>query len=490
MKTATLKVTHIGRITTVSQDFAYGFISIATVSKIDDIQHGLATTVDIYIHQNDCSSRPLRVGMLVSFDVTPDLTRAGAFRAIGAVEEIEAELLPEGQQPMEGFNALAPFAGTSTLAQADNGGYIPPTQAQAPKMKASDPATLALVSANNPAPGIPRDHTVPENVDELMVLFLQNQYPSLVSFGAHFGLDSDETEFNEQVSAATEELRGLGMDTQVGILENEAAHFLSFRKALVIMKREKLIRKDAIIPMEFLPDFFAAVPVWFHFGSDEEHRLATNGDQRGALLVPPRIRAFCSIFPNQNWVDMLLMFNRRPRTHQMYAGDQIPLSVLRRVREMLPHFDHVVIMTPYHDVAGRDWQRLSTLRNPDPYIIGVKVGVPYFFILARFSDSGTFPAHHELIADTMKFLDNNKDKLRGFNSTPGLEWLGYDPINPSRTVGDISSMNGMGVGRANSLGDHLIKTAEEALLAFEQGKLFDWLRGAKLEPVTETASAK
>jgi hypothetical protein len=169
----------------------------------------------------------------------------------------------------------------------------------------------------------------------------------------------------------------------------------------------------------------------------------------------------------------------------MYAGDLIPPSVLRRVREMLPHFDHVVIMTPYHDVAGKDWQRFSTLRNPDPYIIGVKAGIPYFFILARFSDSGTFPAQHELIADTMKFLKDNLDKLKGFNSAVGLEWLGYSPTDPSRTVWDISSMNGIGVGRANSLGDHLIKTAGEALRAFEQGKLFDWLRGAKLEPATE-----
>jgi hypothetical protein len=130
------------------------------------------------------------------------------------------------------------------------------------------------------------------------------------------------------------------------------------------------------------------------------------------------------------------------------------------------HFDYVVVATPYHDAAGIEWQNLRWERSIDPYLLGFKKGVPFFFILGRFSGTGTFPLFNELVGDTIEFLKKNKDKLSGFD---GIErqWniVGSNLVNTKNTSTGISH------------GTALFKRVNYLLKAFEQGILFDWLRG-------------
>jgi len=154
--------------------------------------------------------------------------------------------------------------------------------------------------------------------------------------------------------------------------------------------------------------------------------------------------------------------NRRVRTLKQYKGEVIPPNVARRMRKAVELFDYVVIATPYHDQAGMDWQDLQWLRAIDPYILGFKKGIPFFFILARFSDTGTFPLFNELIADTIEFLRVRKEKLDGFNLVNNPYWC------------NVEKLDMMGIPY---FGNYLMQHVGQLLAAFEAGNLFDWLRG-------------
>lgn len=123
-------------------------------------------------------------------------------------------------------------------------------------------------------------------------------------------------------------------------------------------------------------------------------------------------------------------------------------------------------MTPYHDKAGAEWDSLVWQRNIDPYIIGFLKNVPFMLVLGRFSDSGTFPLYSEMVADTMNFLRTNIARLRGFDrGGEGIYWLN----NASRHW-------------FSRMGTRLERHTEEMLKAYEQGILFDWLRGVDAKP--------
>ena len=146
----------------------------------------------------------------------------------------------------------------------------------------------------------------------------------------------------------------------------------------------------------------------------------------------------------------------------MYHGDKVPPFVARRLRKAVEAFDYVVIATPYHQEAGKDWQDIAWLEMIDPYVFGFKKGIPFFFVLARFSDSGTFPLYPEMVADTVEFLKANISKLHGFNRVSSPYWHQFGTTNK--------------YGYAQH-GTYLQRHTDALIQHFEKGDLFDWLRG-------------
>jgi hypothetical protein len=191
-------------------------------------------------------------------------------------------------------------------------------------------------------------------------------------------------------------------------------------------------------------------------------------------------RYFCDLFPSQNWSNLFQLFNRRARNLSHYKGDVIPPNVSRRIREAVQLFDYVVIMTPYHDVAGQDWQDAAWIRSIDPYVVGFKKGVPFFFILARFSDSGTFPIFTEMVADTVKYLRNNIHKLQGFNVATNPYWhnakVPGSPNPPGRSYDGLIAAD-----KPARLGHYLISVVHQALKAFDAGQLSNWMHGKPIQ---------
>lgn len=454
---------YIGRIVTAPGGEMFAFIGNNSVSLEDGSSHNLGHS-DIFLHQDECAVS-IKVGVTVDFDVISDTARGeGCFRAIGATQHVEElELIPAGQ-PLEGFDALMPFG-------QGNGNLIVAATPAQNKMKHVDPEVVKTVLANQPASGVPRDSSVPSNVAELLQAFLKFLFPSMEQFGSHFNLDVDEEELNIQMVEARTLHEEAGMTDQLALLEEELKRFLSFRKVLTLMVQENLVRRDTIIPIEYLPDFFTAVPVWYFATGDEGVGASSKAQEGNDPEVHESTKYFCELFPNQNWADMFQVYNRRFRTLRMYKGDLIPTAVMRRIREAREHFDYVVVMTPYHDVAGKDWQDTAWVRSIDPYVVGFKKGIPHFFILARFSDSGTFPLFAELVGDTVQFLQEKKAGLTGFNAATNPYW------HVAKSIHGSCCFNGVPEKHASQLGDHLKVVVKNALKAFDQGKLFEWLRG-------------
>ncbi len=447
---------YIGRIVSVPGGDGIGFIGIASVSKDAGASHKLDTMTDIFVHRDDCAS-DLRVGMELSFSVIPDKKRGGKnYRAMGAVEHVESELISGELVEFENMSLARVGPEEMKLARLPVHG----------RMKPVSEVIVEKVIANLPLPTVRRDGRQVADQEVLLAAFLKHLFPSLELFGTDYDVvKQDDGALDASIAQVVADHVALGMADQITHFREEVERFKTVRSALSFIREEGLVRNDAIIPIKYLPDFTMAVPVWFFWTADD------NVDVRSRETDPMPEKCteyFCDLFPNNRWADTFQMFNRRTRSLRMYKGDMIPPHVMRRIRKAVTMFDYVVIMTPYLDIAGSDWQDDTWLRSIDPYVVGFKKGVPYFFVLARFSDSGTFPLFNELLADTMEYLRINIEKLRRFDTVTSPYWYQDREVTSG-----------------SNLGSRLVSHTKKLLEAFDEGNLFDWLRGEESISLTK-----
>ncbi len=435
----------------------HGFIGLGSITKEDQSPHGLGTTQDVFVHQDDYGSE-LHQGLRVTFEVSPDQHRGGdALRAVDVMELVVGELVLVGED----------FGGSRALTDPRSL-YVPPTPAQG-LAKPIAPEAVEQVLINRPMPLVPRtsgERT--ESAADITRHLMQRLFPQFAALSDEEGVEMADEKFDAVIKQAIDDHKALGMETQATHMLGQAKTYKGLR--MILRSEEDLLRPETLIPMQYLPDLFTAVPVWYFWADNSTQHEAAALKSNKDPQVHPKLKYFCDQIPDQRWVDTFLMFNRRMRTLPDYKGDLIPPRIIARMRKMAGLFDHLVIMTPYHDVAGQDWQNLQWLRSIDPYVVGFTNGVPLMFVLGRFSDSGTFPLYSELVADTIAFLRANVEKLKGFN---GPE---REPINNPywhfvpRTGSPSSCFSG-------PLGNHLVSHTTQLLTAFDNGNLFDWLRG-------------
>ncbi len=390
---------------------------------------------DVFVHQDDVQGVKLAEGIELRFEMVPDERRApGAFRAINVVGTRELVV-----------------ASSHSYALADPERlYVPPTAAQMHARPVSEAMVQKAVD-NKPLSGMPRNTGA---AVEDANAFLAKVFPQFRQLG-------EGEAFDRSVKNLIAQYREMGMGSQAAQTEKQLGVYAGLKT--VLKTSDDLLQPMSILPISYLPDLFMAVPVWYRYASVAEHRSLQQQRAADDPDVHPSTNYFCSLLPTQKWADTFQMYNRRVRGIQDYVGDVIPLHVLDRIRILGPHFDHLVIMTPYHDVAGQDWQNVSWMRSIDPYVVGFCQGVPYMFVIARFSDSGVFPLYHELLAGTIQFLRDNSNALKGFNNVGSPYWAGP---------------NTRGIFRGK-LGDHLVRHVSELLGAFDAGRLFSWLREEK-----------
>jgi hypothetical protein len=168
------------------------------------------------------------------------------------------------------------------------------------------------------------------------------------------------------------------------------------------------------------------------------------------------------------------IYNRRTRPIRNFKGrDIFPpalLSVLKTAREV---FDYVVIMTPYHDIASDEWADPKWQRNIDPYLVGFRKDLPFMFLLGRWSGSGLFPLACEMIADTMGHISTHRYGLIKFEAS--AYWYRGDNEDDGYLGGDHDCDLEEGEEQA---GECVLQIfADKLLQSYEQGHLFDFIRG-------------
>jgi hypothetical protein len=499
---------YTGRVATVHHGYAF-------ILRTSVLLNGLTCTDlgdhDIYLNQFACPA-PLRPGMLLEFSVEVDSRRgAGHFRAVAAEEICEGEVLLPG-----GAHELVPglvLTGTGLI----------PTQGK----QVSDDA-LRQVRANQPFRGLKRQRgpVAPVAVDESQVIstltaYLRHLFPSLTIYDLSFSVvGTDKAAENRVIEENAEDYVGMSMTAQAQQLrdtyssyratvelltwlyenhyfragapinpeiiaslikiaqdaklpEQKVAITTQFGVATELMSTCGILGPNTVLPMCYLAEMFLALPVWFFPWSLSDITEARASSDPAVLSTT---RFFCDLMPgNQRWADLYQIYNRRGRTLEHYVGEEIPPSIRRVIREAVDVFDYVVVMTPYHDVAGSDWEDETWLRTIDPYVVGFMAGIPYMFILGRYVEgAGDFPEHSRQVADTMDYLRTNKGRLRNFNrSTEGgklATWANW-------------------VGRTdNQLGSELITQVDELLAAFQEGIVFDWLRNERPDTTFTTTT--
>lgn len=513
----------IGEVETAPNGF--GFIDIDTVRRVNGEPHGLETHADIFVPQSECAT-PLQMGMVLRFKVKPNEVKGlGHYMAVEAVEVISTTaLVPSTGPVMPGFTwSLVPSGPVRDLPVPMHAG-----------MKAIDPDLLEKVKENRALAGLPADEDEVRLTETMSIRDTFEDY-LLGLFAGFSGLagfsfaivDYDGAAQDALIAASMAENRDFGMAEQALKLEADYARFKHTRRLLAwilernllrpgtqlsplvlrslielvektggaamqgktvddvigvieFMNRHGLLRPNTVIGMEHLPDLYMAVPIWFFlFRSKSEQEQAEHNWDKAAQNfesafggITPGLEYFGTVVPNQRWANTFLMLNRRLRNISLYTGDVIPSNVMAVMREAKEVFDYVAIATPYHDMVAAEWTSVDWVNGLDPYVIGFRRGLPVMFVLGRFSDSGIFPLHSELVADTIDFLRRNIEKMRGFNTQEKgglrkhvMSWMHVQPDGAPR------------VDKIDEVGTRFIEHTRQLLASFDQGHLFEWLRG-------------
>jgi len=226
---------------------------------------------------------------------------------------------------------------------------------------------------------------------------------------------------------------------------------------------KKLFRSGTFVPVHYLPDLFMAAPVWFFAKRlAEDDGAGLSNAQKARLPLPEALRFMCDQIQSTQWSDMFLAFNSRVRPVTEYQGDAIPVELLHLIARAKKTFDYIIVATPFHDLALSDWKsNMPWARMPDPFVIGFQRKLPFMFVLGRYSGSGIFPLMHELVADTISFLHEHANVLENTVGSGSIRW--YNSQDPNAKLNYRATRE-------------VTKTLRNALTAFEEERLFDWMR--------------
>lgn len=396
----------------------------------------------------------IEVGDMVEFsELNPDMQRPGKFRAESVVMIVPAAEVATSNLPV--LRALNFVVKAQTLPYHANAKDI--SEAEVDAARANQPFRDML-------PQVVKAIEEGENFDmaEHTEDFLTRTFSALMQVGVDTKVDGSvdvETEARMiQETAAT--YRENDMVGQAESLEHEYATFTAIRRAFVALQELGLLRLDSVLPKSCLPELFMAAPVWF---IDAKDQLPDNEGQNDPQ-PDQAVKFFADFVGTKEFAWLYQMYNRRTRPIRKFKGrDIFPPALLKVLKTAREVFDYVVIMTPYHDVASKEWADPEWQRNIDPYLVGFHKDLPFMFLLGRWSGSGLFPLACEMIADTMGHISTHRDGLAKFSRT--AYWY-------------RGNEHGCLVSNSGSTEDNQVLPlfADELLKAYEVGHLFDFIR--------------
>lgn len=310
------------------------------------------------------------------------------------------------------------------------------------------------------------DEITTERIVEFAEKFVADTFAMLsplnVKCSIQGGIDEDAElkMINDNINLYNEsDLQG-----QAQSLCDEYNQFLKIRRVFNLMFQNNLLTFQSVIPAKYLPELTMAFPVWFVF--DKENPIQDQKDDDPDIAKSTKF--FCDCVGSIEYSWFFQIYNRRTRPLSTFKGkDIMPPALVKVMNEAKQIFDYIAIMTPYHDIASREWSDPNWLRSIDPLMVGFIKDLPsQVFVLGRWSMTGIFPLLLDSIADTAIHIKMNKHLLSNFRANTW--WY------RGQRDGIILTQK----GKENN--NVLLPFANELLGAYDRGLLFEFLRGENL----------
>jgi hypothetical protein len=299
----------------------------------------------------------------------------------------------------------------------------------------------------------------PDDINRLAEDFVRKTFSMLTPLGVKCSIMDDvDKEAEQAVIIETIELYNEnGLTGQSDSLKKEYTQFKKVREAFTLMHANGLLNHSSVIEIKHMPELAFAFPVWYVSAKEALSDLTGDTDP----FPDHAVEFFSEAVDSTEFAWFYQVYNRRTRPLSQFSGkDIMPPNLVKIMSQAKKLFDYVVIMTPYHDTASKEWSDPLWLRNIDPIMVGFLKGLPHMFILGRWSGTGVFPMLLDCIADTANHLKLNKHLLKNF---PGSTYW-------------YKGKRGSELGN-NSDSSGLVKYAEKLLLAYDNTLLFPFLRG-------------
>ncbi|HSI20446.1 MAG TPA: hypothetical protein VLA04_01885 [Verrucomicrobiae bacterium] len=376
---------------------------------------------------------------------------------------------------MESSTVLAPLYGDQSLAMTSGGRGVSRYHASAAAL-VSSPEDLEKARNNKPFGSFeevaPRIKEALSNdpkgtqafIDTHMEEFLRQHYPHLEESHVGFEIDFSITggTDDEQEAKRFDELTAanvrIGLSNQANqVLKPAYANFQTLRSQLRHLRGLDLLSASTMLPDSCLPTFLVTAPVWYVAGRGKPltNTTGTNGaPDKFSMHMAERLGTL-------RLADWYQVWNRRSRPFTAYQGDVIPPHLLQTIERLQGELDYLVIATPFHDVAAREWQAPAPKRMIDPYLLGFSEALPEcFFFLGRWSNTGVFPLASEMMAQGMNCLREQLPRVKA-------------AFRDSVTWAAPKSVDLKGWGTRD--GKHIQAAVEGAIKAFDELNLVPWL---------------
>ena len=435
--------------------------SHGTYSYLRDIRRGFETVHggDVFVPQT------FEVGTLVEFNVLhPDRKRPGNFRT-------------EEARPLTG--AMIRVAGSELSREVFLSQLAARTDYHA-LAKEKSPEDVERALANGPFEemlGIVAVATKFSEQDITTAMarhatrFLQTTYAGLapLDFSTSVTEMPDEQEEQRRLDEFIAQCREIGMEGQAQELPGLYAGFKGVRQVFRYLADRNMLRPDSVLPAKHLAELTVMAPVWYCWSKELDQQIdesAVDDPEPSAL-----VRTVADMVGTRQYAWLAQIYNRRYRPMFLYRGgrDIMPPDVVKMVADAKKTFDFLIVATPYHDQASKEWQDDTWLRSIDPFLLGIRKDLPYVFVLGRWSGTGIFPLMGEMIADTIDHLRTHKNLLGRFTATT-YWYKGASETPYSNCLGGF-------VPGPTSQSSYLPSFADEIIRRYERNELFPWLRG-------------
>lgn len=249
-------------------------------------------------------------------------------------------------------------------------------------------------------------------------------------------IGGDDTHEEQTIKNICQRQSAAGLTTQADALRQQYDLLTRTRNTLRELHRLGLLTLDRMIPMDCLPEFILAAPVWYNTCGDNESSgwLRATATNTAAASIQTQLWSFYNVTRHSGYHEEWRGSYKhrtpirawRRSIAELPPGEPMPLALSELITPLRPFFDTYVIATPYHGEAAAE--RADASRHKahsvyvDPYLVGFLWHLPVFFLVGRWSGAGIFPKVTDMIAATTKDIGRRINEFAEFSGAPLGLW--------------------------------------------------------------------